>query len=139
MQLSAGNVTALTRRIPLEYRQVLRGDYESKDLETEELPNKRFQIARDGDHLMGIFFEYDLCQFININERKPIHGNSKDSYTLLCIRQVILDAFWSRETSMVLGNFRRLRRDYFDSAEALSIRIPVPIIGTDKVRDRVVI
>ena len=36
---------------------------------------------------------------------------------------------------MVLGNFRRLRREYFDSAEALSIRRSVPIIGTNKVRD----
>ena len=58
-----------------------------------------------------------------------------DNYTLLCIWRAILDAFWSRETSTVSGNFRRLRRDYFDSAEALSIRRPVPIIGTNKVRD----
>ena len=36
---------------------------------------------------------------------------------------------------MVLGNFRRLRRDYFDSAKALNIRRPVPIIGNNKVRD----
>ena len=58
-------------------------------------------------------------------------------YTLLLIRRAILDAFWSRETSTVSGNFRRLRSDYFDSAKALSIRIPVPIIGTNKFRDTV--
>ena len=84
---------------------------------------------------MGIPFEYDLCQFRNVNERDPIHGNSKDNYNLLCIRLSILDAFWSRETSTVSGNSRRLRREYFDSAKALIIRRPVPIIGTDKVRD----
>ena len=47
-----------------------------------------------------------------------------------------MGAFWSQETSTVLGNVRRLRRDYFDLLDALSIRIPVPIIVTDKVRDR---
>ena len=86
---------------------------------------------------MGILSECDLCQFRNLNERDPIHGNSKDNYTLLCIRRAILDVFWSRETSTVSGNFRILRREYFDSAEALIIRRPVPIIGNDKVRDRV--
>ena len=110
----------------------------SEHLETDKRLNKFFQIARDGDHLMGIPFEYDMCQFRNVNERDPINGNSKYNYTLLCIRRAILNAFWSRETSTILGNFRRLRRDYFDSADALRIRRPVPIIGTDKVRDRVV-
>ena len=45
-----------------------------------------------------------------------------------------MDAFWGRETSTVLGNFRRLRRDYSDPVEALSTIRPVPIIGTDEVR-----
>ena len=64
-----------------------------------------------------------------------MHGNSKDNYTLLCIRRAILGAFWSQETSTVSGNVRRLIRDYFESVEALSIRISVPIIVTDKVRN----
>ena len=84
---------------------------------------------------MGIPFECDMCQFINLNERDPIHGNYKDNYTLLCIRQAILDTFWSRETITVLGDYKILRRNYFDSTKALSIRRPVPIIGTNKVRD----
>ena len=46
-----------------------------------------------------------------------------------------MDAFWSQETSTVLGDFRTLRRDYLDSFEVLSIRIPVPIIGTNEVWD----
>ena len=66
-----------------------------------------------------------------------MHVNSKDNYTLLCIRQEILDAFWIQETSTVSGNVRRLRREYFGSVEALSIRRPVPIIGTNKSKDRV--
>ena len=48
-----------------------------------------------------------------------------------------MGAFWSQETSTVLVNVKRLRREYFNWLDALSIRIPVPIIGTDKVRDRV--
>ena len=64
-----------------------------------------------------------------------IHGNTKDNYTLLFIRGEILDDFWSVETRTVSGNFRRLRRDYFDSIEALRIGRPVPIIVTDEVRD----
>ena len=48
-----------------------------------------------------------------------------------------MDAFWSQETRTVSGNVRRLRREYFGSVEALSIRRPVPIISTNKFRDRV--
>ena len=110
---------------------------EIEDLEMEGPLNKHFRIARGGDRLMGILFECDLCQFRNIKDGDPIHGSSNVNYTLICIRQLILGAFRSQDTSTVSGNFRRLRRDYFDSAEALSIRITVPIIGTDKLRDRV--
>ena len=113
------------------------GDDKSKDLEKGERLNKRFWIARDGDHFMGIPFECNLCHFRNGNERDPIHGNSKVNYTLLCIRQAIVDAFGSLETSTVSVNFRRLRRDYFASAEVLRIIIPVPVIATNKVKDRV--
>ena len=84
---------------------------------------------------MGTPFECDLCQFRNVNEREPIHGNSRDNCTLLCIRRSITGVFWSQETSTVSGNFRRLRRDYFESFEKFSIIITVPIIATDKVRD----
>ena len=39
---------------------------------------------------------------------------------------------------MVSGDFRRLRRDYFNSVEVLSTITPVPIIITNEVRDIVV-
>ena len=86
---------------------------------------------------MGIPFECDLCNFRNVNDRDPIHGTTRDNHTLLCIRREILDAFWSQETSTYSGNFRRLRRDYFDYVEALCIRRSVPIIGTNEFRDTV--
>ena len=64
-----------------------RGDNKSEDLATEERLNKRLWIARDGDQLMGIPFECDLCQFRNMNEKDTIHGNSRDNLTLLCTRR----------------------------------------------------
>ena len=85
---------------------------------------------------MVILFERDMCQFRNVNESEPIHGKSKYSYTLLYIRREILDAFFNRETSTDSGNFRRLKRDYFGSVEALSIKIPVHIIGTNEFKDK---
>ena len=139
MQFGMENVTAITRGGPFRVHTSLCAGDKSEDLETEECLNKGFRIERDGYHLMGILFECDLCQFINVNERDPIYGNARDNYTLLCIRRAILGAFWSRETSTVLGNFRRLIRDYFDSVEALRIRKPLPIFGNYKVRDIVVI
>ena len=84
---------------------------------------------------MGIPFECDLCRFRNLDERNTIHGNARKNYILLYIRRAIMDVFWNRETSTVSGNLRRLRRDYFDSVEVLRIRRPVPIIGTNEVRD----
>ena len=106
----------------------------SEDLDTEERINKRFQISRDRYHLMVIPFECYLCKFSNLNESYPIHSNIKYNYTMLCIRRDIMDAFWSQETSTVLGNFRRLRRDYFESMGVFSIGRLVPIIGTHEVR-----
>ena len=110
---------------------------ENEDLVTEERLALRFKTARDGDHLQGIPFECDLCHFRNVNGRDPVPRNPKDNFTLLCIRRAVLDALWSRETSTVSGNFRRLQRDYHASKSTLSIAQPVPVIGTNKVKDRV--
>ena len=87
---------------------------------------------------MGILFECDMCKFRHVNDKDRMQGNTKNNYTLLCIRRAILDAFWSQDTIMVLVNFMRLRRDYFDSSKALIIGRPVPIISIDKFRDKFV-
>lgn len=52
--------------------------------------------GRDGDHLMGVPYECDLCQFRNVKRRNPILSNESDGYTLLAIRRVNLDVFGSR-------------------------------------------
>ena len=94
-------------------------------------------MGRDGDFLMGIPFECDLCHFRNVVERDPVVGGEKDEFTLLCIRRASLDAMWSRETSTVVGNARRLRRDYEDARSVLSVKRLVPTLGSDELKDRV--
>ena len=65
---------------------------------------ERFQVARDGDHMM-VPFQCDTCQFMNIQKRLPRLGNAQDELLLKCLCQVILDSFWSRERSTVQGNW----------------------------------
>ena len=86
---------------------------------------------------MGSLFECGLCHFRNMNERDLIPGNAPDEFTLMGIRRACLDAMWNRETSTVSGNFWRLQQDYHDSMEVFSIKKPMPVIGTDDVKDRV--
>ena len=68
-------------------------------------------------------------------EKDPILGNVKDDFTLLCIHRACLDTTWSRETSTVSGNCWRLQRDYRDLIGAFSIKEPMPVIGTNEVRE----
>ena len=113
------------------------GGLEYEDLETEEKLKERFARGRDGDHLMGIPFECDLCHFRNCNGRDPALDNARDNFTLLCIRRATLDAMWGRETSTVSGNLSRLKRDYREAMYKLSIAHPLPQLGNDTVEDRV--
>ena len=107
-------------------------------LETEEQLQHRFRCGRNGDHLMGIPFECDLCHFRNLNGFDPSPRNPKDQYTLLVIRRALLDAFWSRERSTVIGNLSRLILDYRSGMSVLSIaRCPLPVLRSNKVVDRV--
>ena len=112
-------------------------DEENEDLLTEPEDAVRFTCARNGDYIMGIPFECDLCSFRNLNKRDPIWANSRDSYTLICIRRANLDAFWSRESSTVEGNLRRMRIDYADASLALSVLTPLPTLGNPFMKDRV--
>ena len=41
---------------------------------------------------------------MNVQMSLPIPGKAQDELLLVCIRQVILDSFWSRERSTVQGN-----------------------------------
>ncbi len=45
----------------------------------------RYRCGRDGDHLMGVPFECDLCSFRNVSGRDPEFGNRKDLFTLIAM------------------------------------------------------
>ena len=70
---------------------------------------KDFKQARPGDHLM-IPFECDSCVFIKLKGRLPYLDSPSDNLLSSCIRRMILDAFWSRETSTVRSNTRRANK-----------------------------
>lgn len=66
-----------------------------------------FLIARDGDHLLTPF-QSDWCIFFRLTERYPPVGSHQDDLLLACIRRASLDAFWSRDSSTVEANRRRV-------------------------------
>ena len=68
-----------------------------------------FKQARSGDHLM-IPFECDSCVFIKLKGRLPHLDSPSDLLLSSCIRRMILDAFWSRETSTIRANTRRVNK-----------------------------
>ena len=69
----------------------------------------RYAEARDGDDLL-VPFECDFCVFSKLTGQcYPGVDNFSDTNLMACIRQVILDAFWSRARSTVASNTRTIR------------------------------
>ena len=68
-----------------------------------------FHMARPGDHLL-IPFKCDRCIFVKLQKHLPDKTATKDQLLLACIRRMNLDAFWSRESSTVKSNARRVRK-----------------------------
>ena len=64
-----------------------------------------YRWARNGDHLMGVPFECDLCSFRNVVGWDPDESNQKDEFTLTAIRRVLLDVMWAREPDTVASNW----------------------------------
>ena len=60
------------------------------DSKMEDDDPKRFEVARDGDHMM-FPFQCDTCQFMNVKKRLPIPRNMQDVSLQVCIRRVSLD------------------------------------------------
>lgn len=52
----------------------------------------------------------NLCTVQNLQKRDPDPRSELDKLLLACIRRVILDSFWSRESRTVAGNGGRLRK-----------------------------
>jgi hypothetical protein len=107
------------------------------DLDTPETYN-RYQCGRNGDHLMGVPFECDLCSFRNVTGRDPVLGSHNDHFTLVAIQRVLLDAMWAREPDTVAGNWARSRKDFLMAVNHLSLRTEslLPVLGNPTVSDR---
>ena len=76
-----------------------------------ELDNPyRFQVARNGDHMM-LPFQCDISHLMNIYKRVPHESSHQDWLMRLAISCVNLDSFCSRESSTVLANFREEKRE----------------------------
>jgi hypothetical protein len=75
------------------------------DLEVDmAYTQNRYRWGRNGDHLMGVPFECDLCSFRNVAGRDPDFSNDWDEFTLTAIRRVLLDVMWAREPDTVASN-----------------------------------
>ena len=68
-----------------------------------------FTHARDGDHLL-IPFECDYCVHLKLKGVLPDMSSPTDRLLMGTIRRMILDAFWSRESSTVKNNVRKAKR-----------------------------
>jgi hypothetical protein len=69
----------------------------------------KYLVGRDGDHLL-VPFECDLCIFRKLRRCNPWPTSEQDRLLLACIRQISLDAFWSRATSTILVNRDKIRQ-----------------------------
>ena len=108
------------------------------DLEIEVSPTlNRYWCGRNGEHLMGVPFECNLCSFRNVCGRDPLLGNHRDQFMLTSIRRVQLVVMWARESHAT--NWARAKADYAMVMQKLSI-LPerlLPQLGLAEVEDRV--
>jgi hypothetical protein len=65
--------------------------------------NDDFRRARNGDHLL-VPFECDICIYKKLRGCTPEQDARENVVLRACIRQINIDAFWSRATSTVKAN-----------------------------------
>ena len=94
---------------------------------------QRYQVGRDGNHLVTTF-QCDDCVFINLLLRRPLPDSPSDSLTLCCIRRLNLDALWGKETSTVDSTARAIRQTV-RLLEPLGIQPQYPGLGPFPVED----
>jgi hypothetical protein len=81
------------------YRELLNNNFprldhlqSGSDLEVDlAYTQNRYWCGQDGDHLMGMPFECNLCSFWNVVGRDPDGANKQDECTLTAIRRMLLD------------------------------------------------
>ena len=94
---------------PLDPYPVKRSRDEARALQVDDKDVDRFQVGRNGDHLM-MAFQCDLCHFRNMKKRDPRQEHYPDESLLLNIRRANLDIMWSREPSTVAQNRNQYER-----------------------------
>ncbi len=86
---------------------------------------------------MGVPFECYLCSFRNVCGRNPVWRDRTEQFTLTAIRRVNIEVMWAREPDTVATNWRRERADYLTTRKNLSIDDFLPVLGSERVEDRV--
>jgi hypothetical protein len=110
------------------------------DLEVDSAyTQNRYRCGQDGDHLMGIPFECNLCSFWNVVGRDLDRANKQDEFTLTAIRRVLLDVMWARKPNTVASNWSRAKRDFDMALNHLSLDhcIILLVLRNPTVEDRV--
>ena len=95
-----------------------------------------FMHGRDGDHVMGVSFQCDVCNFRCVTGRDVCWVSEKDLETLKFIRRASLDVMWSREPDTVKANWNRMNKDVKDAMETLSLGHIFPRMGDSDLEDK---
>ena len=110
-------------------------DGREEGFEVDDETKDMFMHGRDGDHVMGVCFECDVCSFRNVNERDVCWSSDKDLRTLRYIRRALLDVMWSRTTDTVKSTFNRMRRDCEEAEKELAVGHIFPKMGNPTAKD----
>jgi len=86
-----------------------------------------FDVGRDGEHLL-LPVECEQCVFIKLRNQLPDREAPQDRLLLACIRRMNLDACWSRETSTVTQNAKRVQRQV-EMCELVGLSGPFVQVG----------
>jgi len=107
-----------------------------RGFEVDDERKGMFMHGRDGDHVMGVCFECDVCNFRNVNERDVCWNSDKDVRTLRYIRRASLDVMWSRTKGTVRSTFNRMRKDCTEANDVLSVGQIFPRMGNPEMVDK---
>ena len=69
-------------------------EYVESNLLQEKKDQQRYRSARNGDHLMGVPFQYDMCHLRNINRRDTLPGGKREKDTFIAVRRAQLDVLY---------------------------------------------
>ena len=107
-----------------------------RGFEVTDETKDNFMHGRDGDHVMGVCFQCDVCQFRNTVGRDVCWVSKKDLTKLRYIRRASLDVMWSRESGTVRSNWNRMTRDVREASEVMTMGHIFPKMGDEEMEDK---